>query len=192
MKRIRWMLVLGGLATATPLAAQHASTFVGVQGGGTFGDLCCSINTDDRWGGTAGLVFGYITPWYTGIVLEGNWTQKGGGNTRVDYIEVQLTVGAVVPTAGGRLRARVYGGIGIAFPVSCTSTQVAFDCDRKNSPEWAVPFGLQFGNVSQRGRLIAIDARYSIGLSDAFSATGVQNRSWQFRALVGFPVGSYQ
>ena len=49
--------------------------------------------------------------------------------------------------------------------------------------------GLQVGRWLGPNRFVALDARYSIGLSDAFDVSLAANRSWQFRAYVGFPLG---
>ncbi|UCF20637.1 MAG: outer membrane beta-barrel protein [Gemmatimonadota bacterium] len=188
VRRVVMAAIVATLIATSSASAQQA--FVAVSGGATVGDLYGgAINTDSRWGGTAGVSLGFRNWNYFVTELEANWVQKGGGDTRLDYIEIPALFGAVVQSATG-LGVRAYTGIGIAFPVSCSSEISELVCDSKKSPEWAWPFGLQFGRWLNPNRFFALDVRYSIGLSDAFDLALPTNRSWQFRAFVGFPVGS--
>jgi hypothetical protein len=187
MRRITALALAAILATAS--VAQAQQTFVAISGGATTGDLYGGvINTDSRWGGTAGLAIGFRNWNYFVTELEGNWVQKGGGDTRIDYVEIPLLLGGIAQAASG-FGARFYTGIGIGFPISCQSESASLSCDAKKSTEWAWPVGLQIGRWTGQNRFFALDARYSIGLSDAFEASLASNRSWQFRAFVGFPIG---
>ncbi|KPK03330.1 MAG: hypothetical protein AMS20_10810 [Gemmatimonas sp. SG8_28] len=187
MRRIVSLALSLVLVATTAVQAQGA--FVAVSGGATLGDLYGGVvNTDSRWGGTAGISLGYRNFNYLVTELEGNWVQKGGGDTRIDYIEIPLLFGGIAQAANG-LGARLYTGIGIAFPISCKSDAVQLACDTKKGTEWAWPIGLQVGRWLGPNRFVALDARYSIGLSDAFDTSLATNRSWQFRAFVGFPIG---
>ncbi len=180
------VLAAVAVITLTTTALAQEAKFVGISGGATLGDLNGGVtNTDNRWGGTAGVFFGYRR-WYTIGVLEANWVQKGGGDTRIDYIEVPFLVGGGTTTDAGIL-FRLYTGLGIAFPIGCnsTSTSELQNCDLKKSPEWAWPIGLLVGREIGGPRFAAIDARYSIGISDAFDNAISSNRSWQFRLYVG-------
>ncbi len=189
MFRSTMMAAFAAMLIATAPAAAQEETFVAISGGATVGDLYGGVvNTNSRWGGTAGIALGYRNWNYFVTELEGNWVQKGGGDTRLDYIEVPLLFGAVVQSASG-IAARAYTGIGIAFPISCSSESANLVCDAKKSPEWAWPIGLQVGRRLSSNRFFALDVRYSIGLSDAFEGARPSNRSWQFRAIVGFPIG---
>jgi hypothetical protein len=181
--------IAAAVAVITLTTSTHAQQgmFAGIAGGATYGDLEGGVtNTDNRWGGMAGVFVG-IRNWYTIGVLEANWVQKGGDSTRIDYIEVPLLIGGGTTTDSGIL-FRFYTGIGIGFAISCnsTSTSTLQDCDRKRSTEWTWPIGLllgrQFGNGPMFG---AADVRYSIGLSDVFEGSQARNRSWQFRLLLG-------
>jgi hypothetical protein len=184
---------IGALALSLVLVAAAAveaqGAFAALSGGATFGDLSGGVvNSDSRWGGTAGIALGYRNFSHLITELEGNWVQKGGDGTRIDYIEIPLLFGGVAQAANG-LGARLYTGIGIAFPISCKSDVASLACDAKKGTEWAWPIGLQIGRWLGPNRFVALDARYSIGLSDAFNVSLATNRSWQFRAFVGFPIG---
>lgn len=180
------------LMTASVAVAQYGRpTFMaGLAGGATLSDFA-NPDTPSRWGGTAGLFVGRPT-YATLTVIEVNWTQKGGkgaNNTRLDYVEVPLTFGGVARTRGGEGRARLYGGISVAFPIGCKS-DLAQLCDRTKS-EWGVPFGLLLGKWSAQERVVGIDVRYTIPLSRAVDLAGFSpyNNSWQFRVFVGRPAG---
>ena len=112
--------------------------------------------------------------------------QKGGAGTRLDYIEFPVLVGGAVESSSG-LGARFYSGLAFAFTVACSS-EVALACDSKKGSEFAWPLGMLHGRRTA-DRLVALDVRYSIGQSDAIDTTFASNRSWQFRAYVGFRVG---
>jgi hypothetical protein len=186
VNRIAVVVALCVIASAAAGSAQMP--FVAVSGGATVGDLMGGgESTDSRWGGTAGVSVGFRSWNYFVTSLEGNWVQKGGGETRLDYIEIPLLIGGVAQASNG-IGVRLYSGIGVAFPVGCSSAG-AFACDAKKGTEWAWPLGLQVGRWMAPNRFVALDVRYSLGLSDAFEATLAANRSWQFRAYVGFPIG---
>ena len=176
------------LSLAPGAEAEAQQLFVGVTGGATYGDLFGGgINTDSRWGGTAGLTVGYRNLRYLVTQLEANWVQKGGGGVRLDYIEIPLLIGASGQYPNG-LGARLYTGIGVAFPVGCSSDrQASFSCDADRKTEWAWPIGLQLGRWVDQGRFVAVDIRYSSSFTDAFEGALASNRSWQFRLLVGTP-----
>ena len=183
------------LVTAGPGHAQRAKALVGAIGGATTSDICCTINTGSRWGGTAGLFAAFRASRQTVISLEALWTQKGGSPVRMDYLEIPLTFGASMPTGNGDWRARFYTGIGIAFKLSCNSTDsfgsINFDCDNANSTEWSWPFGLLLARVNPNGSIFGFDIRYNYGLSDTFkNLNSSHNRTWYFRRLYGLPVGN--
>jgi hypothetical protein len=184
--RVLTLAAIAALALTTPAQAQQ-SKFAGIAGGATYGDLEGGVtNTRSRWGGMAGVFVG-IRNWYTIGVLEANWVQKGGDSTRVDYIEVPLLIGGGTTTDSGIL-FRLYTGIGISFPISCSSTSTSSlqDCDQKRGSEWTWPIGLLIGRQLGDGPMFgAADVRYSIGLSDVFEGSQARNRSWQFRLLLG-------
>jgi len=182
------------LMTAAPGHAQRAKTLVGVIGGATTSDICCSFNTSSRWGGTAGLFGAFRASRQTVITLEGLWSQKGGQPARLDYVEFPLTFGASMPTGNGNWRVRAYTGIGIGFKIGCSednSNNTFFDCDNANSTEWTWPFGLMFSHINPNGSMFGFDVRYSYGLSNTFSnLSSSHNRTWYFRLMYGMPVGN--
>jgi hypothetical protein len=70
---------------------------------------------------------------YTGGTLD----PEGRGDTRLDYIELPLTLGAIFAPEGKPYRARLYSGISVGFKVSCSSDLV--ECDNAKGTEWAGP-----------------------------------------------------
>ena len=178
-----------GLAAAQPATAQWARKFTAVTGGATISDFG-GVNSSSRWGGTAGVSAGFRTSHYTVVTLETNWVQMGGGDTRLDYIDIPFTVGGVASTSGGAVRTRAYVGISLAFKVGCSATTTAFaNCANANSTQWTVPLGIMIGRWTRPGTFAALDVRYVTGLSDVFATASAYNRSWQFRLLFGKAVG---
>ena len=148
MRKTLVIAVLGILALGEPAAAQRAGdTFVGIIGGATLADFG-GINSGSRWGGTAG-VFGAFRANRNAIsMLEVLWTQKGDEFSKLDYIEVVLTGGAVVPTnSGGSFR--LYAGLDAAFKISCSTTSLASDCTQANTPIWSIPLGFMVGKIGR-------------------------------------------
>ncbi len=166
---------------AAPAAAQSRRPVVGLVGGATLSDFQ-NPDTESRWGGTAGLFVG--APSYRTLsLLEVNWIQKGGGDTRLDYIEIPLTFGAVARGRGGESRVRFYGGVSVAFKIACDSGTTGL-CDAVNGTEWSAPLGLMLGRYKANGSFMGVDARYSFGLSDV-TDIGTYNQTWQFRLILG-------
>jgi hypothetical protein len=185
-----FLLVISlGLSPAIAAAQGPGSRFAAVVGGATLSDMAGLASTSDsRWGATAGLLFG-VNTWRTAITFEGNYIQKGGGDTRLDYIELPLTIGAIVP-AGTAGRVRVYGGASVGFKVSCDTDLVGLDCDDASGTEWGLPLGIQFGrSAPSGGTFFAFDIRYTFALSDVFETVDVYNRPWQFRLMFGKVLG---
>jgi hypothetical protein len=190
MLRIGRAVLVATLVVAPAAGAQGpGSTFGAVVGGASLSDLGGEFGgtTSTRWGGTAGLLLGYNT-WRTAITLEGDWVQKGGGDTRLDYIEFPLTVGAVAVAGGGAMRARIYSGISFGFKASCSSDQDV--CDDASGTEWGWPFGLQLAKVNENNSFVGLDVKYTVALSDAFEFIEAYNRPWQFRLMFGKLLGS--
>ncbi len=186
MKLKRCVIAAAGfLLVATAAQAQYGMSPVlkGIGGGATLSDFS-NPDSDNRWGGTAGLFVAKAT-YATLTSLEVNWIQKGGSdagrNVRVDYLEIPVTFGGVGRTRNGVGRARLYGGVSVAFPISCKS-DVSLLCDRKQT-EWGAPFGLMVGRWSGADRFIGVDVRYTIPFSRAFDG-GRYNQTWQFRLFI--------
>ena len=159
-----------------------AQQFVaGLAGGATYSDFS-NPDTESRWGFSGGLFVG--KPTYRSLtLLEVNYTQKGGQDVRIDYVEVGLTAGGLSGRPGGS-RARAYGGIQVAFPVTCDGAQVF--CDNTDT-EWGAPVGIMLGRWKDNGGFVELEVRYTIPLSDA--GLQVYNNSWMFRFVFGRPVG---
>ncbi len=172
---------------ASPASAQRGAVLVGVNGGGSQSELKGgAVNTDFRWGGTAGVFAAWRSTPYNVLAIEVNWIQKGGKDAaRVDYIEIPFIIGAVAPVSGGSVRVRPYTGIDVAFKVGCTSEAVLFNCDQVNSTEWSWPIGITFGRFTPSGTFFGLDVRYMLGLSDVFATSIATNRGWVFKAFFG-------
>jgi hypothetical protein len=172
------------VSMTSPVSAQR--TLLAVSGGATIGDLSGDgVDTPSRWGGTAGVIVAHQGWDYVITQVEANWVQKGGEGLRLDYVEVPVMVGGLAQTSSG-ISARLTLGLGVAFPVGCSATgapDVTCEIDRK--VEWALPMGIQFGRRLDGNRFVAIDARYSWAVSDAFDEVRAANRSWQFRMILG-------
>jgi hypothetical protein len=180
---------LAVLCAAAPAEAQFARRYVGLSGGGTYSNLTnySAVNSDWRWGGTAGLVIGTVTFDYSFVELAPSWTQQGGGDLRIDYVDIPLLIGGLVPVGGQSVILRMYAGIGLGLKVACN---LDTGCDGVKSSVWSLPVGVSFAKVIGSGRFVGVDGRYAIGLSDAFDALSATSRSWQFRLLFGMPLGA--
>lgn len=175
------------LALASPAAAQQA--VLGFSAGATMSDFS-NPDTDTRWGFTGGVFVG--KPTYRSLaMLEVNYTQKGGktsnSDARIDYVDVSVTGGGLAGRPSGS-RARVYGGVSVAFPVSCEVTNAPTNafCDQKKT-EWGLPVGIMLGRWQESGGFVGIDVRYTIALTDA--SLEVYNNTWMFRVMIGRPKG---
>ena len=176
------------ISTAAPADAQLRRAFAGVSAGASSSQLSASSNSDFRWGAMVGAFGAFRPTGGTITTVEANWVQKGGGNTRLEYIEIPLTVGVDGPLGDSGMRGRIYSGVGFGFRVACSTDAVTLNCDNANSTEWTWPLGLQLGRRTDDGRLVAFDVRYSIGLSRVFSNRAPENRAWQFRLSYGLPI----
>jgi hypothetical protein len=184
------LATLGLIATAPAIGQE---TFVGIGGGATLSEFAggAIVSPESQWGATAGLTFG-VRKWdYALSMVEVNWIQRGGKiageETRVDYLEIPFLIGGSTPADYG-FSGRVFTGLTIAFPVSC-SAPVESTCDGKRSPTVSWPLGGQIGRSAGPGRFIGVEARYFVGLSDTFQGSFFHDRGWQFRGIVTFPVG---
>lgn len=185
--KTRFTVAIVGLLLAAPLATSASAQFlVGLTGGATMSDFS-NPDTKSRWGFTAGLFAGRAT-YRTLTNLEVQYIQKGGEGARIDYIETGLTAGGLAGGSRG-VRGGGYGGIMVAFPVSC-SVENSFGtnlfCDNTNT-EWSLPVGILLGKFNERGGFVGIDARYEFAMSDA--SLEVFNNTWVFRFVIGRPSG---
>jgi len=196
IRRTGLLALAACLLAAAPASAQVRKATLGISAGATSSDIEGGLiirNTSSRWGFIGGVHGFFRTSQNSSIALEANYVQKGGADAvRLDYIEVPLLIGAVIPTMDDRLRFNLYTGIGFGIKVSCSADEanpLAEACDRVKGTEWTWPFGLAFVVRQQSGKYFGVDARYAISISDAFESSAARNRSWQFKALFGVPVG---
>lgn len=186
------LLLATALACAplTATSAQVATRYVGIQAGATTSDLAAGgLSSDARWGITAGLMVGAVTFDYSFVQLEPAWTQVGGGDLRLDYIDVPLLIGAVLPLGDRNTIARLYGGVGIGFKIGCDAGASTFGCGSANSTVWSLPVGLSFIRAFGGSRFVGVDARYAAPLSNSIDLGFVKTRSWQFRGMIAMPLG---
>jgi len=188
--RLSSLIALSSLALLPAGAqAQVVSRYVGLTGGATTSSLASGgISSDWRWGGTAGLMLGTVTFDYSFVELAPSWAQMGGGDVRLDYIDVPLLIGGYMPLGGRETIARLYAGVGIGFKVGCNDTAGGVSCTGANGSAWSLPIGLSFARQVSSGKFIGIDGRYLAPLSDA-ATLGTRNRSWQFRLMFGSSLG---
>jgi hypothetical protein len=185
----RSCLLAASLFASSAWAQGPGVKYAAIVGGASLSDMTgVGATSSSRWGGTAGLMIGYNT-WRTAIALEGNWVQEGGGDTRLDYIEVPLTLGAVAATGDGSMRGRLYSGVSVNFKVSCSSTVPT--CDGAEGTTWGWPIGLQFAKIiEEKNSFVGFDIRYTVPLSDAYDALNIANRPWVFRLMFGKRLGA--
>ena len=189
MPRIARGLLLLAIVLATPASALSQGSgnkFAAIVGGLVHSDLGSFVNTGGRWGGTVGVLAGVNASW-TSITVEGNWIQKGDESTRLDYIEVPVTVGGIMLLRDGKTRARLYTGLSLGFSTSCESE--VLDCDQAETTELGWPLGFQFAMVRGTSNFIGVDVRYSYPLIEVYDELDAHNRPWQFRLMFGKSLG---
>lgn len=178
---------LGAVPSAHAQYSLGTPGFLGIAGGATLTDLGGVGNSStSRWGGMAGLLLGRRTSTGTAGMLEVNWSQQGGGDTRLEYVSIPLTFGAI--TGRGMTRARPYIGVSIDLKSGCSSP-VPGECNAASGSQWALPLGFTVGRVTTAGTFVGVDVRYAVPLSHAFDNSAVVNRSWQFRLVLAKPSG---
>jgi hypothetical protein len=190
MLRIARALLISATVLAAPAPAfsqGSGSKFAALVGGLVHSDLGSFVNTGGRWGGTAGILVGVNASW-TSITAEGNWIQKGDESTHLDYIEVPVTVGAVMLLRDNKTRARLYTGLSLGFNTSCDSE--VLDCDQAETTELGWPLGVQFATVRGANTFIGVDLRYSYPLIEVYDDLDAHNRPWQFRVMFGKAFGT--
>jgi Outer membrane protein beta-barrel domain len=186
-------LAVATIAVVAVTPAQAQKQFVGITGGATVGDFG-SVSSNSRWGGTAGITLGYRNFNWSVVNIEGLWVQRGAEGLRLDYIEVPLLIGGVARVgSSGDFRSRFYGGIQVAFKINCSAStsgpSLAPSCATANSTVWGLPFGVQLGRWKPNGSFVALDVRYMLGLSNAFSTSNAYNRGWMFKLVFGKSIG---
>ena len=192
--RVSLLVLALGLCVATPASGQRAKSIVGISAGAATSDIQGGfINTSSQWGFIGGVFGTFRTSYNSMVGLEANYVQKGGKDLAdLAYIDIPFLLGAVIPTDNDAINFNFYTGIGLGIKVSCTedaSSVLLSACDQAKGTEWTWPVGLAFAVRTGGGKYFGLDGRYSIGISDAFDGSAARNRSWQFKALFGIPVG---
>jgi len=208
MKRLLQFVIALSLcvAVASPAFGQEEASpwRLGVHAGAAYSNLNGDVLTssDATWGPYAGATAEYFFANSFSVGFEANYLQKGGNNVAftlpprdvsTSYIELPLTAGYIFEMAPD-WNGRIYTGIDVAFLLSCnvSSSDQEESCDdstlvpNAKSTEWSIPFGVQLG-YDLSGSTLALDLRYSLGLSSTFSTSGagsnLKSRSWQFKLM---------
>ena len=177
------ILLLLGLALPSGLMAQ--SRYVGFAGGvnlSEFSDDFGLYSTDSRWGANLGLVLGMRTTNRISFSIEPAWSQLGGGDGSIDYVEVPLLIGGLAET-NEATRFGGYAGIMPAFKTSCSIETPAGSCDDLKSSAWFLPLGVRAYRQAGEGNWIGLDIRYAIPLGSSFESADVNQRAWTFRLV---------
>lgn len=185
------LLLVTLLLLPAPARAQVATRFVGLTAGATLSDLSAGgASSGSRWGFTAGAVTGAVTFDYSFIQFEPAWTQTGGDDLRLDYLDIPVLIGALVPLGNRSTILRMYGGVGVGFKLGCKAGSVtAFACGSANGTVWTLPVGISLLREVGDSRFIGLDARYAAPLSNSIDLGSVKTRSWQFRGIFAIPIG---
>ncbi len=198
-------LVLGLLAAqATPVAAQQY--IMGFNAGATYSNLSGTAagstgSSDFVWGPMIGGFANFLFHPNVNLRLEINYVSKGGTGDSLSFDLVYFELPAMVEVGlkSGKLYGGLYGGIALGYSLTCNVTEPdgrklgCFESRLVSEPEaleWSVPVGATVGYDLGKV-LLFLDGRYSIGLSTVPQSPGPEfkNRSWQFLARVGFPIG---
>lgn len=177
------VLMALGLALPSGLAAQYK--YVGFAAGANLSDFSDEFgvySTDSRWGANIGLVLGMRTTNRMSFSIEPAWSQMGGADGAVDYVEVPVLIGGLARSSDA-MRFGGYTGITPAFKVSCSIDSPAGSCDNLKGSAWFLPLGVRAYRQAGAGKWIGIDVRYSIPLVSSFETVDVNQRTWAFRLV---------
>ena len=200
MRKVWVTLTFGLVLLSLAPRAVQAQGSIGLQGGPLYSVMQGSAITDQdyRWGFLLGGFGEYRFDKYWSVRLEGNFVQKGGKNialgtagtlsfAEINYVELPLLLNLYIPL-GTAVEFGVYSGATIGFNTGCSFSVAPstdpVDCasaptgDAK-STEWTVPFGAEFAwNVESLKSALILDARFMLGLTDAFESATAKNRSF--------------
>jgi hypothetical protein len=204
MKTLRFCFALLLVASMFSPPEASAQTIIGAKAGinianVTFSGDGVSASADSRTAfvGGAFAQFGIGSPWF--IQPEVLYSSKGSKSDdvalKVDYLEVPVLLGAAFPLSNSALKPMVFAGPSVGFKLSCD--EAGFDCsDEVKSVDFALVFGggIQYALSSV---VLFLDGRYNLGLTNVAEVEEIveefdfsaKNRTWQFMAGVGFPVG---
>lgn len=201
MKTLRFCFALLLVAAMFTPSESSAQTVIGAKAGiasseVSFSSEGISVSADSRTGFVGGVFanLGLGEMWF--IQPEVLYAAKGasfeGETLAVDYLEVPVLFGAAFPISNSAFKPMLFAGPSVAFKLSCDDS--GFDC---SDDVKAVDFGLVFGGGIQyalESLTLFFDARYDLGLTDVnddeTELIEAKNRSWQFMAGLGFPLGN--
>ena len=204
MRTLRFCLALVLVAAMFTPTETSAQTIIGAKAGinianVTFSGEGVSASADSKTGfvGGAFAQFGIGSPFF--IQPEVLYSQKGTKEDDVslaaDYLEIPVLFGAAFPLSNSALKPMVFAGPAVGFVLSCDED--GFDCkDEIKSTDFSLVFGAGLEYALSRVVLF-FDGRYNLGLTNVSEIEEVigefdisaKNRTWQFMAGVGFPVG---
>lgn len=191
------------LAVVIGLAGQGRAqnVNVGLVGGATYSTLTGDFVESADWklGGYLGGYLRYMINDYFGFAVNAAWLGKGADSVvtptdtvdvSLSYFELPLTLNVAFPL-GGDWYAGAYAGVGLGFQLGCSVSGT--DCASGTTggigkgSEWTLPVGAgvgrRFGEM-----IVALDGRYSLGLSDVFQDVNVRTRTWNLLLRVIFPM----
>ncbi len=201
MKTLRFCFALLLVAAMFTPSESSAQTVIGAKAGIASSEISfssegISVSADSRTGFVGGVFanLGLGEMWF--IQPEVLYAAKGasfeGETLAVDYLEVPVLFGAAFPISNSALKPMLFAGPSVAFKLSCDDS--GFDC---SDDVKSVDFGLVFGGGIQyalENLTLFLDARYDLGLTDVNDDNTenieAKNRSWQFMAGIGIPVGN--
>ncbi len=176
-----------------PADAQMPGNIVlGLQGGGTYSTVTGDDVTDKSYDFSfmGGVHAGFRSNQYWAVQLEANYVElkskdvtAGGpvpvtaGKLKVTYLDIPLTIQAVIP-ATEMLAFTIYGGGALGIKLSCDADGV--DCkDSMKSTAFSLPFGAMLGYELAGGSIIGLDLRYVLGITDVFETGALKTNSFQ-------------
>ncbi len=183
-------LLLAAAAALLILPTAHAQATFGVRAGlnvSSFSGDDAPANGDPRLGFSGGLTAD--VPFSPGLSLRPEllYSMKGetDGETTlaVDYIEVPVLLAFEAPATQTGLMIGAYAGPSLAFKVSesLDGPSGSLDFDAFKSTDIGAAIGATVGAGA-----FAVDARYTLGLTDAIEDANVRNNAFTVSAIYRF------
>lgn len=193
MKRYVIGLVVSALVGLVGIS-QPAAAQLGVRAGGSYafatvksGAPLTGVDTGERWGLTAGVVYGGGLIPFLGWELGAFYSQQGfsaaGQDVKLDYLQVPVMLAIKLP-----MLFKVYAGPVLGFQLKCetpagtTIGGEAFECDTGTKN---LDFGVR-GGVSLRFiPFLSLDLYYTHGARDVAESAALDIRNRALSAAVG-------
>lgn len=183
---VRLILLAVAALVAVPGGLSAQSKYFGAVAGANLSDLSDEYgvwDTSDRWGANFGLVLGIRTVNRLAIAFEPAYSQMGGEDIGLDYLETPITFGGLTRT-GDATRVGFYTGLAPAFKLSCEAEQPAGACDNVKGSSWFLPLGMRFYRQTSPGMFLGLDIRYLVPLGSSVDEVTVRQRTWSFRLVL--------